>query len=192
MKLIAGVDEVGRGPLAGPVLACAVILHPQRPIDGLRDSKKLSAKKRDILCEIIKQQAFCWAIGEASVEEIDKLNILNAALLAMQRAIKNLKLVPDKVLVDGNKCPVLSMPVEAIVGGDDLIAEISAASIVAKVTRDQQMLHYDQLHPEYGFAQHKGYPTQGHLQALQKYGISKIHRLSFDPVKRLLPQMETL
>ena len=184
--LIAGVDEVGRGPLAGPVVAAAVILNPQQPITGLKDSKKLSKKKREELTYVIKQQAYAWAIGRAEVEEIDKINILQASLLAMQRAVEQLSTIPDIVLIDGNQKPDLAYPMETIIGGDAKVPAISAASIVAKVTRDTEMLDWDQLYPGYGLAQHSGYPTKQHLQALQTLGVTPIHRKSFKPVSQLL------
>ncbi len=185
--LICGVDEAGRGPLAGKVVAAAVILDPTRPILGLNDSKKLSEKKRDSLYQEIIEKALAYAIAEASVLEIDTLNILQASLLAMQRAISQLQPQADKALIDGNKIPQrLLIPAEAIIGGDGLIAEISAASILAKVSRDRQLYELDQLYPEYGFAKHKGYGTKLHLEALAKYGpIEGIHRISFAPVKQL-------
>lgn len=186
MKFIAGVDEVGRGPLAGPVLAAAVILDPSIIIEGLRDSKKLTEKKRIVLSGRIKQDALCWAIGMASVAEIDTLNILQASLLAMKRAIESLSIVPHQVLVDGNICPQITIQAKAIIGGDDLIPEISAASILAKVTRDQLMVLLDKKHPEYGFAKHKGYPTREHLKALSLHGVTKHHRQSFSPVKAVM------
>ncbi|MBI2790777.1 MAG: ribonuclease HII [Gammaproteobacteria bacterium] len=185
MTLTAGVDEVGRGPLAGPVIAVAVIIHPKQ-ISGLRDSKKLSEKKRNELSTLIKQNAVAWAYGFASVIEIDKINILQASLLAMQRAVNNLAVRPDKVLVDGNRCPYLEMPSQAIIGGDDTVVQISAASIVAKVIRDYLMTVLDKRYPEYGFAKHKGYGTQDHMVALQKYGATPIHRRSFAPVREVL------
>lgn len=185
MTIIAGVDEVGRGPLAGPVLAAAVILDKKFPIDGLRDSKKLSEKKREQLANLIKQNARCWALGFASVPEIDHLNILHASLLAMKRAVENLSLMPKLVLVDGNRCPDLHIKSEAIIGGDDLIAEISAASIIAKVARDKIMTYFDKSYPDFGFSQHKGYPTQKHMLALHKHGVTPLHRTSFAPVKAL-------
>ncbi|MCS5711167.1 ribonuclease HII [Candidatus Berkiella aquae] len=185
MTIIAGVDEVGRGPLAGPVLAAAVILNNRKPIEGLRDSKKLTDKKREELAHLIKQQARCWAIGIASVPEIDSVNILNASLLAMKRAIENLSLTPKLALIDGNRCPNLIIKSEAIIGGDDLIAEISAASIIAKVARDKIMSYFDKSYPDFGFGQHKGYGTQKHLLALQKHGVTPLHRKSFAPVKAL-------
>lgn len=185
--LICGVDEAGRGPLAGKVVAAAVILDPARPIQGLNDSKKLSEKKRDSLYQEIIEKSLAYAIAEASVLEIDTLNILQASLLAMQRAIIQLNPQANKALIDGNKIPQqLLIPAEAIIGGDGLIAEISAASILAKVSRDRQLYALDQLYPEYGFAKHKGYGTKLHLEALAKYGpIAGIHRISFAPVKQL-------
>jgi ribonuclease HII len=183
---VAGVDEVGRGPLAGPVLACAVILDPKQKIEGLKDSKKLSEKKRERLCEEIKAKAQCYAIGIASVKEIDKLNILNASLLAMKRAIEGLIIQPNLVLVDGNRCPAVTMQAEAIIGGDQLEPAISAASIVAKVTRDRLMGYFHQRHPEYGFLQHKGYPTKDHIEALRRYGVLPLHRKFFGPVQAIL------
>ena len=186
MAIICGVDEVGRGPLAGPVLAAAVILDRRHPIEGLRDSKKLTEKKREQLSLLIKKHAKCWAFGFASVPEIDSLNILNASLLAMKRAVENLTILPDRALIDGNRCPNLLMKSEAIIGGDDLIDEISAASIIAKVARDKIMQYFDKPYPGYGFSQHKGYPTASHLSALQQYGVTPLHRKSFAPVKALL------
>lgn len=184
--LIAGVDEAGRGPLAGPVIAAAVILNPATPILGLTDSKRLSAKQREALFEQIQSQSLAWAIGRAEVHEIDTLNILQASLLAMQRAVAQLPIKPQRVLVDGNKSPEFPCASEAIIKGDLTIPAISAASILAKVTRDREMLILDQQYPGYGFAIHKGYPTKAHLTALQSLGISRIHRLSFKPVKQLL------
>lgn len=184
MELIAGVDEVGRGPLVGAVVAAAVILDPLCPISGLKDSKKLSEKKREQLFIEIQKKALCYAIAEASAEEIDQLNILQASLLAMKRAVELLALAPNKALIDGNRCPELSIPALAIVGGDDLEPAISAASILAKVTRDAQMLLLDQQYPEYGFAQHKGYPTKTHCEALAKYGVLPMHRKTFAPVRQ--------
>ncbi len=186
MERLAGADEAGRGPLCGPVVAAAVILDPARPIAGLNDSKKLSAKKREQLAAEIRENALAWAVCEASVEEIDRLNILHASMLAMQRAVEALSVTPDKVQVDGNRCPKLSMPVEAIVKGDALVPEISAASILAKVERDRQLIELDQQYPQYGFAKHKGYPTPAHLAALQTHGVLPIYRRSFGPVKALL------
>jgi ribonuclease HII len=185
--LLAGVDEAGRGPLAGPVVAAAVILNPRKPIKGLNDSKKLSAKRRDALFDEIHDKALCLCVAQASVQEIDTLNILRATLLAMQRAVAGLRLAPAKVMVDGNQLPVLPMLCEAVVGGDALIAEISAASILAKVQRDRWCAEVDQTWPAYGFAKHKGYGTAAHLQALQAHGPCELHRKSFAPVARLLP-----
>ncbi len=180
------MDEAGRGPLAGPVIAAAVILDDANPIEGLADSKALSASKRELLSLLIKERAHCWAVGRAEVEEIDRLNILQASLLAMQRAVAALKILPELVLVDGNQVPQLSCRVQAIVRGDATIPAISAASILAKVTRDAEMRQLDALYPEYGFSQHKGYPTGEHLKALEKHGICPMHRRSFGPVRRLL------
>jgi len=182
MKLIAGVDEVGRGPLAGPVMACAVILHPCCSILGLADSKALSEKKREYLFEIIKENCLAWAVGKASVAEIDQINILQATLLAMQRAIDALSVKPDHIQIDGNICPRTSYSMEAIIGGDGIIPVISAASILAKVIRDREMVEYDKIYPEYGFAKHKGYGTKQHLLAIKQFGITPIHRRSFAPV----------
>lgn len=183
--LVAGVDEVGRGPLAGPVLAVAVILSPKR-INGLKDSKLLNEAKRQMLSARIRERAIAWAYGIASVKEIDSMNILNASLMAMKRAVMHLPIKPDQVFVDGNKCPQIDIPVEAIVGGDNLIAEISAASIVAKVIRDYLMTCFDKHYPQYGFAKHKGYGTKDHIFALKKHGVSPIHRVSFAPVREQL------
>jgi ribonuclease HII len=185
-QLICGVDEAGRGPLAGPVYAAAVILDPARPIDGLADSKVLSEKRRDALAEIIKSQALAWAVGIASVEEIDLMNILRSSLLAMQRAVEKLSLTPSQVLVDGLHCPRLSIRTRAIVGGDATVPAISAASILAKTGRDAEMLRMHHRYPQYGFAQHKGYPTRDHLAALLSHGACDIHRRSFGPVKKIL------
>lgn len=184
--LIAGVDEVGRGPLAGAVVAAAVILDPNNPVDGLVDSKKLTAKRREQLAQQIKNQALTWALGRAEVEEIDQINILQASMLAMQRAVTALTTAPQKVLVDGNRCPELAYPTQAIIKGDATVPVISAASIIAKVARDEEMIQLHQQFPGYGLDQHKGYPTKAHLQALQTLGVSPIHRKSFAPVKRLL------
>lgn len=183
---IAGVDEVGRGPLAGPVVAAAVILHPERPITGLADSKKLSEKRRERLAHEIRGNALCWALGRAEVEEIDRLNILHASLLAMKRAVEALSTRPGHALIDGNRCPDLPCSAEAIIGGDASEPSISAASILAKVTRDREMVLLDQQYPGYGLARHKGYPTRLHVAALQELGVSPIHRRSFGPLKRLL------
>lgn len=182
---VCGVDEAGRGPLAGAVVAAAVILHPDRAIPGLADSKKLSARKRERLALEIKQQAWAWAVAEASVEEIDQLNILQASLLAMKRAVMSLSLVPDRVLVDGNQLPDLPYCVQAIIGGDASQPSISAASILAKTSRDAALIELDQRYPDYGFAQHKGYPTPQHLQAIRQYGVLPVHRKSFAPVAKL-------
>lgn len=181
--LIAGVDEVGRGPLVGDVVTAAVILNPARPIEGLTDSKKLSEKKRNFLFDIIKENALSWSIGRASPKEIDDINILQATMLAMKRAVEGLHIQPDLVRVDGNRCPKWLYKSEAIVKGDLLHAEISAASILAKVTRDREMYVLDSLHPEYGFAGHKGYPTKQHMAALMLHGPIKHHRFSFKPVQ---------
>ncbi|MGA1562920.1 MAG: ribonuclease HII, partial [Gammaproteobacteria bacterium] len=176
----------GRGPLVGPVVAAAVILDPARPIEGLRDSKKLSEKRRLQLAEAIRASAISWSIAEASAEEIDAINILQASLLAMQRALQGLNTSPNHVCVDGNRCPEWSGSIEAIVGGDDQHPAIMAASILAKVERDAQMLRYAEQYPAYGFAQHKGYPTRAHLAALQEHGVTPWHRRSFAPVRRVL------
>ena len=184
--LIAGVDEAGRGPLAGPVVAAAVILDDLKPIKGLADSKQLTARRRERLYDEIRAKALCCSIAEASVEEIDRLNILQATMLAMQRAVAGLRLKPAKVLVDGNRLPPLDVLAEAIVSGDALVPAISAASILAKVTRDRQLEALDQRHPAYGFARHKGYGTAQHLQALQQFGPLPEHRRSFAPVARAL------
>ena len=184
--LLAGVDEAGRGPLAGPVVAAAVILDERQPIAGLADSKVLSASRRERLFDEIRAKALCCAVAQASVEEIDTLNILQATLLAMQRAVAGLRLPPKKVLVDGNRLPVLPMHCEAVVKGDALIPAISAASILAKVTRDRWCLEVDRQYPAYGFARHKGYGTAQHLQALLAHGACPQHRRSFRPVHQVL------
>ncbi|MCB1850536.1 MAG: ribonuclease HII [Gammaproteobacteria bacterium] len=184
--LTAGVDEAGRGPLAGPVIAAAVILDPQKPVSGIADSKKLKANQREKLSGLIQQRALAWAIGRAEVEEIDRINILQATLLAMSRAVAALPLAAQHLLVDGNHCPQVACSVEAVIGGDASIPVIGAASILAKVARDREMVALDAFYPGYGFAVHKGYPTQAHLQALSRLGICKIHRRSFSPVRRLL------
>jgi len=186
---IAGVDEVGRGPLAGPVVAAAVILDPNNPIEGLMDSKKLTEKKREVLAVEIKEKALSWALGRAEVEEIDEINILQASLVAMSRAVEKLSIEPELVLVDGNKCPKVSYPVEAIVKGDSLIEAISAASIIAKVARDTEMIAFDEVYPGYGLAKHKGYPTAMHRQALLDLGVTIIHRRSYKPVRDVLEQL---
>lgn len=185
-NLIAGVDEVGRGPLVGAVVTAAVILDPNNPIAGLADSKKLSEKKREKLFDEIKEKALCWCIGRAEPEEIDKINILHATMLAMQRAVAGLSIVPEFVLIDGNRCPELPIPSQAVVKGDSLVQEISAASILAKVVRDREMVELDKAFPEYGFAKHKGYPTAYHLEKLAQYGATEFHRKSFAPVRRAL------
>ena len=184
--LVAGVDEAGRGPLAGPVVAAAVILDELQPIRGLNDSKKLSARTRDRLYDEIRAKALCCCIAEASVEEIDRLNILQATLLAMRRAVDGLRLRPHRVLVDGNRLPVLPMPAEAIVQGDSKVPAISAASILAKVYRDRLCLTLHECHPQYGFDGHKGYPTAAHLAALRVHGACEVHRRSFAPVRAVL------
>lgn len=181
--LVAGVDEVGRGPLVGDVVTAAVILNPAVPIVGLTDSKKLSEKKRNLFFDIIQEKALSWSIGRASAKEIDDKNILQATMLAMTRAVEGLHIMPDLVRVDGNRCPKWLYKSEAIVKGDLLHAEISAASILAKVTRDREMYELDTLHPEYGFAGHKGYPTKQHIEALMLHGPTKVHRFSFKPVQ---------
>jgi ribonuclease HII len=196
---IAGVDEVGRGPLVGDVVTAAVILDPDNPIEGLMDSKKLSEKKRDLLFIEIKEKALSWSIGRASPEEIDTLNILHATMLAMQRAVMGLHITPDFVLVDGNRCPIFLDPnidtltgeqrniaSQAVVKGDDRVAEISAASILAKVVRDNEMVELDKLHPEYGFAKHKGYPTKVHLENIIIHGVLDCYRQSFKPVAKVI------
>ncbi|NOX93057.1 MAG: ribonuclease HII [Gammaproteobacteria bacterium] len=187
---VAGVDEVGRGPLAGPVVTAAVILDPERPVSGLADSKVLSEKKREALFEEIQMNAKAWAIGRAEVEEIDKINILQATMLAMQRAVAGLALQPGHVLVDGNRCPELPCTAEAIIKGDGKIPAISAASIIAKVTRDREMVLLDAEYPGYGLAGHKGYPTKAHMAALQDLGVTPIHRRSFAPVRRALKHIK--
>ncbi|EOL8958447.1 ribonuclease HII [Cronobacter dublinensis] len=184
--LVAGVDEVGRGPLVGAVVTAAVILDPLKPIVGLADSKKLSEKRRLALFDEIKEKAIAWSLGRAEPHEIDELNILHATMLAMQRAVANLTVTPEYVLVDGNRCPALPMPSMAVVKGDSRVAEISAASILAKVTRDAEMAELDLTFPQYGFAQHKGYPTAFHLERLAEHGVTAHHRRSFAPVKRAL------
>ena len=184
--MMAGVDEVGRGPLAGPVIAAAVILDPENPIQGLMDSKKISEKKRILLAKEIREKALSWAIGRAENDEIDSINILQASLLAMKRAIESLSIMPELVLVDGIYRPVVDCKVEPIVKGDSKVAAISAASIIAKVARDNEMVALDDQYPGYGFSQHKGYPTKMHINALKELGVSLIHRKSFSPVKLLL------
>jgi ribonuclease HII len=186
--IVAGVDEAGRGPLAGPVFAAAVILDPMRPITGLADSKTLSERKRDSLYLTIKEAALSWSIAEASVEEIDELNILQATLLAMQRAVNGLNVPPDEVLVDGNCLPKLSMPAQAIVKGDSKVQAISAASILAKVERDKLMSGYYERYPDFSFHLHKGYGTKQHLAEIERFGFLDIHRKTFNPVKTMLIQ----
>ncbi|EKM22691.1 MULTISPECIES: ribonuclease HII [Vibrio] len=185
-QLVAGVDEVGRGPLVGDVVTAAVILDPNNPIEGLNDSKKLSEKKRLALLPEIKEKALAWAVGRCSPEEIDELNILQATMVAMQRAISGLKVQPDLALIDGNRCPQLPMDSQAVVKGDLRVAEISAASIIAKVVRDQEMEELDKQYPQFGFAKHKGYPTKAHFEAIEQHGVISEHRKSFKPVKKAL------
>jgi len=188
MTLTCGVDEAGRGPLAGPVYAAAVILDPARPVAGLADSKTLTPRQRETLALEVRLRAVAWAVASASVEEIDTLNILQASLLAMRRAVEQLAVTPQQVLVDGLHRPRLNIPVRAIVRGDATVAEIAAASILAKVARDTEMLALHQQHPQYGFDRHKGYPTSAHLAALREHGASAVHRRSFAPVRSLLPR----
>ncbi len=185
---IAGVDEAGRGPLIGSVVAAAVILDPENPIQGLNDSKKLTTKKREALFLEIREKALAWSIAEATHAEIDRINILQATMLAMQRAVDGLTLQAQLVRIDGNRCPDLMLPCEAVIGGDALHAEISAASILAKVTRDRQMQQLDEQYPQYGFAKHNGYPTKAHFQAIADYGVLTEHRRSYKPVKQYLAQ----
>ncbi|MCW9024533.1 MAG: ribonuclease HII [Gammaproteobacteria bacterium] len=189
-RLIVGVDEVGRGPLAGPVVAAAVILNPAEPIEGLADSKKLSEKRREQLAVEIRQKALAWALGRAEVEEIDEINILQASLLAMRRAVEQLTPQPELALVDGNRCPELPCKARAVIKGDSRVEAISAASIIAKVARDTEMVELDARFPGYGLAGHKGYPTKAHIQSLTEQGVTEIHRRSFGPVKRLLAEVE--
>ena len=194
--LLAGVDEVGRGPLAGPVVAAVVLLDPERPIAGLRDSKKLSAPRREQLALLIRERALDFAIGVAQVEEIDAINILQATMLAMRRAVQALKLRPGKIIIDGNKAPYLydlvgDCPVETLPGGDDLVPAVSAASIIAKCWRDALMAELDREYPGFGLARHQGYPTAAHLAALARLGPTPIHRRSFAPVRSLLSRAAT-
>lgn len=189
VRIMAGVDEAGRGPLAGDVVAAAVILDDKRPIDGLADSKKLSEKKREQLFEEIRGRAIAFCVARASVEEIDRLNILHASMLAMKRAVEGLQVEPHHVLVDGNRLPQWRYSSEAVVQGDASVAAISAASILAKVTRDREMCVLDELYPGYGFALHKGYPTKHHIAALQSMGPSPIHRRCYAPVRELIAQI---
>ncbi len=192
MKRIAGVDEAGRGPLAGPVYAAAVILDPARPILGLADSKKLSEAKRERLALEIREKALAWAIASSSVEEIDQLNILRASLLAMRRAVEALSCCPDEILVDGRQYPEVPMPARAIVQGDATEPAISAASILAKTARDEELRRLDTLYPQYGLAKHKGYPTAAHLAALREHGVVPIYRRSFGPVRALLAEGDAI
>ncbi|OEF51279.1 ribonuclease HII [Enterovibrio norvegicus] len=185
--LIAGVDEVGRGPLVGAVVTAAVILDPNNPIEGLTDSKKLTEKKREVLFEQIKEKALAWSLGRAEPEEIDEINILAATMLAMERAVNGLSIAPNYVLIDGNRVPSgIKVPAQAIVKGDLRVAEISAASILAKVVRDREMEALDKEYPQYGFAKHKGYPTKAHFEALEQHGAIEGYRKSFKPVKKAL------
>lgn len=187
IRLVAGVDEVGRGPLAGAVVAAAVILDPENWITGLADSKVLSEKKRNELDVVIREKALAWSLGRAEVEEIDEINILQASLLAMKRAVEGLSVTPDYLKIDGNKPIKMEVSMETIVKGDSKVASISAASIIAKVARDKEMVELDSQYPEYGFASHKGYPTKAHREALIKYGALRCHRKSFKPVRDVLP-----
>ncbi|HID49435.1 MAG TPA: ribonuclease HII [Chromatiales bacterium] len=189
-RLVAGVDEVGRGPLAGPVVAAAVILDPDQPLDGLVDSKQLSGSRREELAVRIRESALTWALGRAEVEEIDRINILQASLLAMQRAVAALQPAAEFALVDGNRLPVLACAAEAVIKGDTRVPVISAASILAKVARDREMVRLDAAYPGYGFAKHKGYPTRAHLEVLRREGVCDIHRRSFRPVRRVLEEGE--
>ena len=184
--LVAGVDEAGRGPLAGPVVAGAVILDPRKSIDGLQDSKRLTAARREVLYEEIREKAMAWAVASADVGEIDRINILQATMLAMQRAVAALLPAAEYALIDGNRCPVLACPAEAIVKGDSRVPAISAASIMAKVTRDREMLSLDLQYPGYGLARHKGYPSKAHIEALETLGVTPIHRRSYAPVRRVM------
>ena len=188
VRLICGVDEVGRGPLIGAVVTAAVILDPARPVAGLTDSKKLSEKRRNELAAQIKQQALCWALGRAEPAEIDQLNILHATMLAMRRAVAALTIQPEWVLVDGNRTTEFGVPATAVIKGDLLVPEISAASILAKVARDEEMQALHLEHPQFGFADHKGYPTAAHLAAIAQYGVLPEHRRSFKPVRLVLEQ----
>lgn len=192
LRLVAGVDEVGRGPLAGAVVAAAVILDPARPIAGLADSKLLSEARREILAPLIREHALAWALGRAEVEEIDRINILQASLLAMRRAVLALPIMPELALIDGNRCPKLPCLAEAVIKGDSRVAAISAASILAKVARDREMVALDAEYPGYGLAQHKGYPSPGHLAALASLGVLPIHRRTFGPVRRMIYPDESL
>ena len=184
--IVCGVDEAGRGPLAGPVFAAAVILEPARPIAGLRDSKKLSEAQRDTLAAAIRERALAWCIAQSSEDEIDKINILQASMLAMRRAVEGLRVRPTLALIDGNRCPVMAVRSEAIVKGDDKVEVISAASILAKTARDAALLELHRLYPQYAFDRHKGYPTALHLELLKRHGVSPVHRRSYAPVRALL------
>ena len=188
--LTAGVDEVGRGPLAGPVVAAAVILDPNKPIEGLADSKKLSEKKREALYPLIKERAICYAVAQASVDEIDEINILQASLLAMKRAIEALEISPEHVLVDGNKAPLIIMSVDTVVKGDSRVASISAASILAKVDRDRMMQDYHTQYPQFSFHKHKAYGSKQHMVELLEHGPLPVHRKTFAPVRRLLEKVQ--
>ncbi len=190
VKLIAGVDEVGRGPLVGPVVAAAVILPINYHLDGLNDSKKLTEKKRERLYDILMQEAIAIGIGEASAKEIDEINIYQASKLAMMRALKNLKIMPEHVLVDAMPLKEIDFPSTSIIHGDALSLSIAAASVIAKVTRDRMMIELDKKYPEYGFAQHKGYPTKKHLEVLQKYGVLDNYRFTYGPVRDLINSCE--
>jgi len=184
--IVAGVDEVGRGPLVGDVVTAAVILDPEKPIEGLADSKKLTEKKRDALYDLIIENALSISVGRASPAEIDEINILQATMLAMQRAVAGLSVTPQHVLIDGNRCPTLDMSSQAVVKGDARVDEISAASIIAKVTRDREMEALDNEFPQFGFAKHKGYPTKFHMEMIEAHGVTPYHRRSFKPVKAAL------
>ena len=184
--IVAGVDEAGRGPLAGPVVAAAVILDIKNPISRLDDSKRLTVLQRTKLAVEIKEKAISWSIGRVNHEEIDRINILEASLLAMKLAIENLGLIPGHILVDGDKCPNVPYRIDAIIGGDRIVPTISAASILAKVARDEEMIRLDAVYPGYGFARHKGYPTSSHLKAIELLGVCEIHRRSYAPIKRLI------
>jgi len=185
-RVVCGVDEAGRGPIAGPVFAAAVILDPQQPIAGLKDSKLLAPRRRETLAIAIRRHARAWAVASATVEEIDRLNILQATLLAMRRAVEQLGVVPDQALIDGNRCPRLSCAAHAVVGGDRSVPQISAASILAKTARDAEMLRLHEQYPHYGLDRHKGYPTPEHLALLERHGVCAIHRRSFAPVRHLI------
>lgn len=186
VELLAGVDEVGRGPLAGPVVSAAVILDPEKPIAGLKDSKKLTQKKREKLSDEIKEKALAWSLGRAEVEEIDEINILKASLLSMKRAVESLSIEPKLVAADGQYSPDVIYESISIAKGDNLVPAISAASIIAKVARDNEMIAFEETYPGYGFSSHKGYPTKQHMESLQKLGVTRIHRRSFSPVAKFL------